>query len=403
MKGGVTSALGFLANGARCGIKKSRRADLGLVYSHVPAVAAAAFTTNVFAASPVIVSRHHLRSKTHQAVIVNSGNANCANGPRGEADAERMANAAARALSLPEEAVLVASTGIIGRPLPVERIGRALPALIEGLSRAGGQDFADAIMTTDTVRKEACAKARIGKATVTIGGAAKGVGMIYPDLKVAPHATMLCFLTTDACISRDMLERALSGAVDTSFNMISVDGDMSTNDTVFILANGLAGNARITGEGKGYRAFADALGAVTRALAKAIVADGEGATKMIEVAVRGARTMDDARRVARKVTTSNLFKSAAYGEDPNWGRIVAAAGASGIEIDPRRVSVDIGRTKVFARGAARHGADKGALRKVFAGRQIPIRIDLGSGACEAVAWTSDLSEEYVRINAAYST
>jgi len=287
VRGGVTSPLGFLANGMKCGIKKSGRKDLGLVYSHVPAVAAAAFTTNSFVAAPITVDRRHLRSKTHQAVIVNSGNANCANGKRGEEDARSMARATARALSLPEEAVLVASTGIIGRPLPTGRILRALPALIGGLSSNGGRDFADSIMTTDTVRKEACVKADVGSGTVTIGGAAKGVGMIYPNLAVAPHGTLLCFITTDACISRAMLERALSEAISTSFNMISVDGDMSTNDTVFILANGLAGNARIVAPGKAYRAFAEALGAVMRPLAKAIVADGEGVTKTIEVPSTG--------------------------------------------------------------------------------------------------------------------
>jgi glutamate N-acetyltransferase/amino-acid N-acetyltransferase len=238
---------------------------------------------------------------------------------------------------------------------------------------------------------------------IAIGGAAKGVGMIYPNLKTERHATMLCFLTTDADISRAMLEGALSGAVDDSFNMISVDGDMSTNDSVFLLANGLAGNARITRADKSFAIFQDALRALTKNLAGMMVADGEGATKTIEIEVRGAKSDRGARTIARKISTSNLLKACAYGEDPNWGRVAAGAGASGVRFDPDKVDIYLSGIKVLADGSSRKGIDKGALRNLFKKKEIHIMVDLKSGTHRATAWTCDLSGEYVRINSAYHT
>ncbi|MFA5146289.1 MAG: bifunctional glutamate N-acetyltransferase/amino-acid acetyltransferase ArgJ [Candidatus Omnitrophota bacterium] len=403
IKGGVTTAKGFLASGVKAGIKRSGKPDLALLYSEVPAVAAAAFTTNRFKASPVKVSMAHMRSKTHQAVIVNSGNANCANGKTGDRDAIMMASFAATALALRKEEVLVASTGIIGRPLPVINIKEHTPDLIGGLSAAGGSDFAKAIMTTDTVKKEAAVRVRIGGSTVTIGGASKGVGMIYPGLSTKNHATMLCFVTTDAAITKPMLYAALDEAAAGSFNMISVDGDMSTNDTCFIMANGMAGNGRVSSRGKDYRKFSEALGLLTGELARKMVRDGEGATKLVEIEVSGAGSVEDARVVARKISTSNLLKCCIYGEDPNWGRVASAAGASGVWFDPDKVSIYLGGVKALSKGAIARGYDKERARRHFKEDDIHIRVELGSGRCGAKAWTCDFSEEYVKINAEYST
>ncbi len=402
--GGVTTPKGFLANGAACGIKQSGKKDLAILYSQVPAAAACAFTTNVFAAAPVRLSKAHLRARFHQAIIVNSGNANCANGSLGDSDAKAMAHAAAKGLALSDRNVLVASTGIIGRRLPIAKIGMALSALLDGLSSSGGRLFSEAILTTDNVRKEASVRVKLGASTVTIGGAAKGVGMIYPDLKVASrHATMLCFITTDADIEKASLNSALGEAVDESFNMISVDGDMSTNDSVFLLANGLAGNRKITGGGNDFGRFKAALKYLTKELAKKIVSDGEGATKLIEVVVKGARSHNDAKSIARKVTTSNLLKACVYGEDPNWGRVAASCGSSGAAFVPARTDMYFGGIKVLSNGAGISRIDRAALRGVFKKKNIYIKIDLKSGHAGATAWTCDLSEEYVRINSAYST
>ena len=401
--GGVTSPKGFLASGVCCGIKKSGKKDLALLYSQVPAEASGAFTTNSFAASPVRVSKRHLTARLHQAIIVNSGNANCANGRVGDRDAERMAHLAAKVLFLADEAVLVASTGIIGERLPIEKIGKAMPELVEGLSSRNGPLFAQTIITTDTVAKECCVKASIDGSLVTIGGAAKGVGMIYPLLETARHATMLCFITTDANISPSMLDRALGEAADGSFNMISVDGDMSTNDSLFILANALAGNKRIERADKYFIVFKDALRLLAQNLAVQIVSDGEGATKIIEVTVKGASHEVDARNIARKITASNLLKTCVYGEDPNWGRVIASMGASGSRFDPSKVDVYFSGTKVLAHGSRVEGINKGELRKLFKKDTIYIKVDLKSGSQSATAWTCDLSEEYVQINSAYST
>jgi len=402
-KGTVTTPKGFLASGVKAGIKKSGRPDLALLYSEVPAVAAAAFTTNRFQASPVKVSKAHLKAKKHQAIIVNSGNANCANGRVGDRDALKMTESIGMALSLNKKEVLVASTGIIGVYMPMEKIERAIPELVEGLSETKGTSFAKAIMTTDTVKKELAVTVKIGKVTVTIGGACKGVGMLYPLMKTEKHATMLCFLATDAAITKRMLGASLEEAIGCSFNMISVDGDMSTNDSCFIMANGLAKNREIAGKGDYYRKFTDALKVVTSELAKKLARDGEGATKFIEIFVTGAKYEKDARTIARKISTSNLLKCAICGEDPNWGRIVAAAGSSGVNFDPDKVDVYLGNLKALSNGMSVKGLDKNKAHKLFTKRDVRIKVDLKSGIHKATAWTCDFSKEYVAINSEYST
>ncbi|MDD5174116.1 MAG: bifunctional glutamate N-acetyltransferase/amino-acid acetyltransferase ArgJ [Candidatus Omnitrophota bacterium] len=403
IKSGVTSPNGFLASGIKAGIKRSGRADLALLYSEVPAVAAAAFTTNRFQASPVKVSKDHIKAKKHQAIIVNSGNANCANGSIGDKDALKMTEFIGNALFLDKREVLVASTGIIGAYLPLAKIEKAIPELAGELSGDHGTSFAEAIMTTDTVKKELAVKVKLGKATVTIGGACKGVGMIYPLMKTERHATMLCFLTTDAAITKKMLAASLDEAIGDSFNMISVDGDMSTNDSCFIMANGLAKNREINSRGSDYGKFTESLKFVMSELSKKLVRDGEGATKFVEILVTGAKSESDAKAIARKISTSNLLKCAVCGEDPNWGRIVAAAGSSGVNFDPDKVDVYLGNLKALSDGASVKGLDKNRAHKLFTKRDVHIKVDLKSGSHEATAWTCDFSKEYVAINSEYST
>lgn len=403
VKGGVTTPKGFLASGVAASIKKSGKKDLALLYSEVPAIAAAAFTTNRFQASPIKISKALLKNKTHRAVIVNSGNANCANGKAGDRDALLMTNLAADVLGLMGDEVLVASTGIIGRRLPVEKIRKHMPNLVEGLSKENGHLFSEAILTTDTKKKELAVEVDLGGCTITIGGAAKGVGMIYPNLKAEGHATMLCFLTTDAAITKRMLEEALDEAIRESFNMISVDGDMSTNDSCFILANALAGNARITGKNHYYDIFLKALKFLMIELAKKIVLDGEGATKFIEIEVAGAGNQTDARLMARKISTSNLLKACIYGEDPNWGRVVAACGASGVKFNPDKVDIILSDVKVLSNGVSCKNYNKEKVKELFKKGRIYIKVDLKGGRFKATAWTCDLSKRYVEINAEYST
>jgi len=403
IKGGVTAAKGFLANGVKAGIKESGHKDLALIYSEVPAVAAGAFTTNCFQASPIKVSKLHLRNGTHQAVIVNSGNANCANGKTGDRLADLMTDYVARAIGFNKEEVLVASTGVIGKVLPIEKIAKAMPDLVSGLSANRGNAFAESIMTTDTVKKELAVKLKLGNTVVTIGGACKGVGMIYPVLKSERHATMLVFITTDADISKKMLAASLDETITETFNMISVDGDMSTNDSCFVLANGLARNEKIEKKDAGYKKFVEGLKFLSAELAKMIVHDGEGATKFVEIEAVGAKTGKDASAIARKISTSNLLKCAIYGRDPNWGRICAAAGASGVEFNPDRVDVYLGGIKALSNGAIAKDYDREKAKSVFKAKDIKIKVDLNSGKAGAKAWTCDFSKEYVAINSEYST
>ena len=403
VKGGVTAAKGFLANGVKAGLKESGKKDLALLYSEMPAVCAGAFTTNRFQASPVKISKLHLSNRTHQAIIVNSGNANCANGKMGDKLASLMTDHAAKAMGLGKKEVLVASTGVIGRLLQIAKIEKAMPALISGLSAKGGTKFAESIMTTDTVKKELAVKIKLGDVLVTIGGAVKGVGMLYPVLKSEMHATMLSFITTDASISKEMLSASLAETIKETFNMISVDGDMSTNDSCFVLANGLAENKKIKGKGADYKKFTGGLKFLCGELAKMLARDGEGATKFVEIEVVGTRTDKDASRIARKISTSNLLKCAIFGSDPNWGRICAAAGASGVEFDPHTVDVYLGSIRALSNGAIAKNYNKEAARKFFKAKDVRIKIDLKSGKASAKAWTCDLSKEYVAINSEYST
>ncbi|MFH1996373.1 MAG: bifunctional glutamate N-acetyltransferase/amino-acid acetyltransferase ArgJ [Candidatus Omnitrophota bacterium] len=400
--GTVTTPKGFLANGLSCGIKKSGKPDLGLIYSVVPTTSSGAFTTNKFPASPVTLSMDHLRGGFVQGVIVNSGNANCANGKRGDRDAKLMAESAARSLGVGAEAILVASTGIIGVPLPIQNIVNKVPKLVEGMNRKNGRAFSQSIMTTDTVKKESCIEVKLKEITGLIGGACKGAGMICPTMKLSGHATMLAFLTTDISISKRLLDKALFEAVRQSFNMISVDGDMSTNDSVFILSNGLAGNPKIIEEGRAFSAFKAGLDHVTRELAKKIVLDAEGATKMVEIRARGCGSYEDARRMVRSLSNSMLLKTCLYGEDPNWGRVVSACGASGVDINKNTLEISIGPVKVVAAGGKAKGVSPRKLKSIFTKSRITITIDVKSGVLEATGWMCDLSKKYVDINAGYT-
>jgi glutamate N-acetyltransferase/amino-acid N-acetyltransferase len=285
----------------------------------------------------------------------------------------------------------------------VEKIIKALPELALGLSEKNSSAFAETIMTTDTKKKEFVVKVKLGSSVVTIGGACKGVGMLYPEMKTSKHATMLAFIATDASISKRMLEESLDEAISNSFNMVSVDGDMSTNDSCFIMANGLAGNKRIAGKGKHYKQFTDALKYMAEELAKMLAEDGEGATKLVEIEVKGAKTVDDARKVARKVSTSNLLKCAIFGADPNWGRVVASAGASGVEFDIDKMDIYLGPVKALSNGAISRTFEKEKARKYFKDKKVCITVDLKSGKACARAWTCDFSKEYVAINSEYST
>jgi glutamate N-acetyltransferase/amino-acid N-acetyltransferase len=344
------------------------------------------------AAAPIRVCREHCDQEVLRAVVVNSGNANACTGEQGERDAIAMAEAAAAVVQCSAYEVAVASTGVIGFKLPVDRIAAVLPEI--ALTEDGWDDTSRAIMTTDTRPKVTERELNLTAGTVRIGGVAKGAGMIHPDM-----ATLLAFITTDAEVSRDVLRAALRPAVDATFNAISVDGDTSTNDTVLVLANGASGVSVGAGEAD---AFALGLHEVCRELALAVVADGEGVTKVFEVHVSGAATDSDARLAARTVTNSNLVRTAIHGADPNWGRILAAAGRSGARVDASRATVRIADIAVFASGSPRP-YDDAAVRALFASPHIAISIELGLGSGTAVAWGADLSAEYVRINAEYTT
>ncbi|MEW6574001.1 MAG: bifunctional glutamate N-acetyltransferase/amino-acid acetyltransferase ArgJ [Bacillota bacterium] len=396
IEGGVTAPAGFKASGVAAGIKKSKK-DLALLYSEVPAAAAGVFTTNRVKAAPLVITAERLEKGVAQAVVINSGNANACTGPEGYADALAMARAAARALKIPEERVLVGSTGVIGQRLPVIKIEEALPAAAEALDGTGHLAAAEAIMTTDTVVKEAAVRFSVGGNECAVGGMAKGSGMIHPNM-----ATMMAFLTTDAAVGPGLLRRALKSAVDASFNMITVDGDTSTNDMVVVMANGRAGNAEITGEGPDYERFVAALTAVAVQLAKKVARDGEGATRLIEVCVKGASSVADARKAARAIAASNLVKSAVFGRDANWGRILCAAGYSGASFDPEKVDIFLGLEQVAADGAGLPFSEERASAEL---EQDPvvITVDLKEGTGMATAWGCDLTYDYVRINASYRT
>jgi glutamate N-acetyltransferase/amino-acid N-acetyltransferase len=388
---------GFLANGIHAGIKEAPKKDISLIYSTTPATAAAVFTTNAFKAAPVLLDMERIRAGLAQAILTNSGNANAATGPEGYQDARLTSEALSRKLNIREDLVLVASTGIIGHRLPVKKIEAGLDHLIEGLRPEGISDAEEAIMTTDRFPKIALRKCRIGDNDLTLCGMAKGAGMIEPHM-----ATMLAYVMTDANVDGGTLDRVFRKAVDQTFNAVSVDGCMSTNDTAVILANGAARNPIINGRSRSLPIFQEMLLEVLAELSKAMVRDGEGATKVIRIDVQGARTRRDAEKIAYAVANSNLFKTACFGRDPNWGRIIAAAGSTGIPLPVDAVNVFFEDTAVFAKGRAVAG-DVKRLQQIMAQDEIHLCIQVGSGSQSFSLHTSDLTYDYVKINAQYHT
>ncbi len=395
---GVTAAAGFSAAGVHCGIRR-KRPDLALIVADRPAAAAAVFTRNRVQAAPVLESRENLAASggLARAVVVNSGNANACTGEAGRGVARRTAEALARLLDVPREQILVASTGVIGQPLAVDRLLEGLPSAVAHLSPSGAPDAAQAILTTDTCTKEAVRRVSSPRGDYTVGGMAKGSGMIHPDM-----ATTLAFVTTDAWLPPPLLQAALARAVDRSFNRITVDGDTSTNDMVAVLAGGASGVRMEAADGPEAQAFEAALTGVLVDLARAVARDGEGASKLITVEVTGAATEQEALQVARTVAGSPLVKTAVHGADANWGRIIAAAGRSGVEVQPERVAVHIGRVQVLAPGYVSDFSEDEA-RDALSGDEVLLSISLDQGPARATVWTCDLTRGYVDINASYRT
>ena len=401
ISGGVCAAKGFSASGIHCGIRKNHtKKDLALIACEVPASAAAVYTTNLVKGAPLTVTKAHLADGQARAVIVNSGNANTCNFD-GVEIAEKMCALTAGALGIKAEDVIVASTGVIGQRLDVTPIADAMPALASSLSPAGNDDAAAAIMTTDTVPKQAAVEFTLGGKTCRLGGMAKGSGMIHPNM-----ATMLVFITTDAAVSPAMLQKALSSDVQETFNMVSVDGDTSTNDMVTVLANGLAGNEEITAEGPDFTEFMKALNTVTMALCRMIAGDGEGATRLLECRVTGAPSREIARTAAKSVICSSLVKAAMFGADANWGRILCAIGYSGAAVDVGKIDVSFrsakGEIPVCRDGAGIPFSEEKA-KEILLEKEIDILVGLNDGAWEATAWGCDLTYDYVKINGDYRT
>jgi len=395
---GIVAPKGYKAAGVKAGIKKSGKEDLALIFSEVPAAAAAVFTTNAMAAAPVIISRETVKKGKASAAVVNAGCANACTGVQGLQDAKEMAAITAETLGVPAEEVIVASTGVIGVNLPMDKVRKGIKQAAAELSADNHKSPQLAIMTTDTFPKTVAVEFELGGVPVRIAGIAKGSGMIHPNM-----ATMLCFITSDAAITPPLLDRALRQAIGVSFNMISVDGDTSTNDMVSVMANGLAGNPVIEDAASPeYNNFAVALREVCICLAKQVARDGEGATKFIEIHVTGAADFADAKKAAMAIAKSPLVKTAFFGEDPNWGRILCAAGYSEAKLDSNKISLTLGNIPVVANGLGTH-ADEGALRKVMAQHDIQVTVDLAVGQAEATVWTCDFSYEYVKINGEYTT
>lgn len=399
--GGVCAAKGFSAAGIHCGIRKNKsKRDLSLIYSEVPAAAAAVYTTNLVKGAPLVVTKANLADGRAQAVICNSGNANTCNA-NGIEIAEAMCGLAGDALGISPKDVVVASTGVIGQPLDLAPIRAGIPELVKSLSPNGGEAAAEGIMTTDTVRKKVAVEFSVGGKTCRLGGIAKGSGMIHPNM-----ATMLVFLTTDAAISPEMLAKALKTDVAETFNMVSVDGDTSTNDMVTVLANGMAGNAEITADGEDFRAFMRALNTVTVGLCRMIAGDGEGATKLLECKVTGAADLQTAKTVAKSVICSSLLKAAMFGADANWGRVLCAIGYSGAAVDVDRIDVafssSAGTVAVCKNGAGIRFSEEIA-KQVLSEKEITIEVGLNAGSAASTAWGCDLTYDYVRINGDYRT
>ncbi|MCI8745100.1 MAG: bifunctional glutamate N-acetyltransferase/amino-acid acetyltransferase ArgJ [Lachnospiraceae bacterium] len=400
--GGVTAAKGFEAAAAAAEIKYKGRTDMALIYSQTPCQAAGTFTTNVVKAAPVKWDQKiTAESPFVQAVVVNSGIANACTGEEGYGYCKETAEECAKVLGIPENAVLVASTGVIGMQLPMERLKKGITLLKEakGSTVEHGTAAAKAIMTTDTVHKEIAVQVELGGRTVTVGGMCKGSGMIHPNM-----CTMLAFVTTDACISKEMLQKAVSEDVKDTFNMISVDGDTSTNDTLLVLANHAAENPEIREENEDYRLFAAALNTVNTYLAKKMAGDGEGATALFEVKIVGARTKEDAVTLSKSVVTSSLVKAAVYGHDANWGRILCAMGYSGVEFDPEKVDLFFasaaGKLQIIENGVAVDYSEEEATR-ILSEPEVTALADVKMGDEEATAWGCDLTYDYVKINADY--
>ena len=398
--GGVTAAAGFVAGGLHAGLKKCPdKKDLAIIHSLAPAVVGAVFTQNKFAAAPVNWCRQVVAGGRAQAVVVNSGNANACTGAEGAANAAEMAAVCGKALQAPPEQVLVCSTGVIGVQLPMPLLREGIATCAAQLSTQGGQAAAEAIMTTDLYCKETAVSYQYQGKTVTVGGIAKGSGMIHPNM-----ATMLCFITTDLQIEAAALQQAVKEAADASFNMVTVDGDTSTNDSMLVLANGQAGNETVQAGGAGYAEFVQVLTLVAARLARLMAYDGEGATKLLECQVCGAPSLQDARLAAKAVVGSSLVKAAFYGEDANWGRIACAAGYSGAQFDTAKVNLRLqsaaGEIELMRDGSGLV-FDEEAAKQILQEREIFINLDLGSGEYQATSWGCDLSHEYVNINADY--
>ena len=399
--GGVCAATGFTAGGIHCGIRKNRtKKDLALIVSQVPAAAAAVYTQNLVKGAPLTVTKDHIADGYAKAVICNSGNANTCNAD-GIQVAQQMSNLVADALAIAPSDVVVASTGVIGQPLDITPICEGIPALVDSLSADGSAAAAEGIMTTDTIKKEVAVEFTLGGKTCRIGGIAKGSGMIHPNM-----ATMLVFITTDVAIAPEMLQKALSGDIANTFNMISVDGDTSTNDMVTVLANGMAGNPEITAEGEDYAVFMQALNTVTVALCRLIAGDGEGATKMLECVVTGAADTATAKTVAKSVICSSLLKAAMFGADANWGRVLCAIGYSGAQLDVNKVDVSFrsakGTIPVCVSGAGIPFSEETA-KEILLEKEIDILVELNSGDATATAYGCDLTYASVKINGDYRT
>lgn len=401
IEGGVTAAQGFVAGGIHCGVRKNKsKPDLAMIYSEKPCAAAAVYTQNLVKGAPILVTQKNIADGAAKAVICNSGNANTCNAD-GEEKAQAMCDLTAQALGIAPQDVVVASTGVIGQVLPMEPIQAGIPELVKALSADGSHAAATAIMTTDTIAKEAAAEVEIGGKTVKVGGISKGSGMIHPNM-----ATMLCFVTTDCAISPAMLDKAIHQVTEKTFNMISVDGDTSTNDTFAILANGAAGNPEITAPGPDYDVFAEALEAVCRQLSKLMAGDGEGATKLLVCRVDGAVDLSMARTVSKSVICSTLFKAAMFGADANWGRVLCAIGYSGAAVDVNKIDVSFrsakGQVDVCQNGAGIPFSEEKASQ-VLSEHEIEILIHLHMGDASAEAYGCDLTYDYVKINGDYRT
>ena len=401
IKGSVTAPKGFKASGIHCGIRKNKtKRDLALIFCEKKCTAAAVYTTNLVKSSPITVTKKNLEDGYAQAVICNSGNANTCNAD-GIEKAELMCSLAAKELGISAGNIIVGSTGVIGQILPIEPIRDGMAQLAAELSETGSANAAEAIMTTDTVPKEVAVETVIAGKTVRIGGISKGSGMIHPNM-----ATMLCFVTTDAAISADMIRKAVKTAADKTFNMISIDGDTSTNDTLSVMASGLAGNPEITEENEDYAAFLEALTAVCRGLSRMMAKDGEGATKLLTCIVKGAKTEKDAKGVAKSVICSSLLKAAMFGADANWGRVLCAIGYSGCDVDVDKVDVafasSAGKIEVCRNGAGIEFSEETA-KTILIEDEIEILVDLNDGEGEAEAFGCDLTYEYVKINGDYRT